>query len=57
MAEASGFFWIEDLVKLLVEYESKREQYPTFEDFFPKVVEFFENYQYPENTQPSQSAD
>lgn len=36
-----GFFWMNDLVNLLEEYETKRQQYPTLESFYPRIVSFF----------------
>lgn len=39
-----GFPWTEDLVKLLRAYETKRDQYPTFDNFFPRIVDFFIHY-------------
>ena len=39
-----GFLWMEGLSDLLIEYEQNRDKYPTLDDFFPKVVEFFDNY-------------
>lgn len=39
-----GFEWIGDLSKLLGEYESNRGKYKTFDDFMPRVVEFFNAY-------------
>ena len=39
-----SFFWTGELVEVLAEYESNREEYPTFDSFFPRVVEFFNDY-------------
>lgn len=39
-----GFRWIGPLAKALGAYESDRKTYPTFNDFMPKVVEFFNGY-------------
>ncbi len=39
-----GFLWMQELSDLLIEYENHRDTYPILDDFFPKVVEFFENY-------------
>jgi len=36
-----SFFWMSDLVALLDTYRSDRQQYPTFESFMPRVVQFF----------------
>ena len=38
---AKSFFWMGDLVNLLETYRKDRQQYPTFESFLPRVVEFF----------------
>lgn len=39
-----GFFWIGRLSNLLGEYEQNRITYPSLEDFFPKITEFFNSY-------------
>jgi hypothetical protein len=39
-----GFLWMQELSDLLIEYEDHRDTYPTLDDFFPKVIEFFNNY-------------
>ena len=39
-----GFLWMQDLSDLLVEYEQNRDKFATLDNFFPKVVEFFDNY-------------
>ncbi len=41
---ARSFLWTGELVEVLAEYESNREKYPTFDSFFPRVVEFFNDY-------------
>ena len=41
---ARGFVWVGDLAKLLEEYEGHRDQFPTFEAFMPKVIDFFNAY-------------
>jgi hypothetical protein len=38
---AKSFFWMGGLVDLLETYRKDRQQYPTFESFMPRVVEFF----------------
>lgn len=38
------FVLIPDAEKLLVEYESNRDKYPTFKHFLPKLVDQFNNY-------------
>ncbi len=37
----NGFVWIDGVYALLGEYEQKRDQYPTFEKFLPRVIDFF----------------
>jgi hypothetical protein len=36
-----GFLWMQEMSDLLGEYEALREQYPTLEDFSPRLVAFF----------------
>lgn len=38
----AGFIWINDLVTLLGKYESSRAQYPSFNDFYPQIISFFD---------------
>ncbi|MCP4710615.1 MAG: DUF4932 domain-containing protein [Planctomycetes bacterium] len=40
----NGFLWMRELAELLGEYEEERDEYETFEAFFPKVIEFFVEY-------------
>lgn len=40
-----GFLWMQELSDLLIEYEGHRDIYPSLDAFFPKVIEFFDNYQ------------
>ena len=40
----NGFLWMEELAELLEQYEANREQYPTFESFFPRIIELFNAY-------------
>ena len=40
--KARGFLWIDQLSKLLGEYETDRKRYPTMEAFAPRLVEFFD---------------
>jgi len=40
----NGFFWMQELSDLLIQYEQQRDKYPTLEAFFPKVVDFYNNY-------------
>ena len=43
--EASrGFVWVPALATLLGLYEANRDQYPSLEDFMPRVIEFFDTY-------------
>jgi hypothetical protein len=37
----NGFLWMQEMSDLLGEYEAHREQYPTLEDFSPRLVAFF----------------
>ncbi|GAH65156.1 unnamed protein product, partial [marine sediment metagenome] len=39
-----GFLWMQELSDLLVEYMNQRDRYPTFESFFPRIVEFLNDY-------------
>ncbi len=39
-----GFVWIEELAGLLAQYEQARQEYPTLEDFSPRIVAFFDEY-------------
>lgn len=36
------FAWAGELAALLGEYEENRTRYPTFESFFPRIIEFFD---------------
>ncbi len=36
--QASGFLWIEPLLKALSEYENNRAKYPTLKEFMPEIV-------------------
>ncbi len=44
-----GFRWMPELVKLMGKYEKKRSIYPTFESFYPKIIDFFNTYKKKEN--------
>lgn len=35
---------MEELTEVLAQYEQHRDQYPTFESFFPRIIEFFNAY-------------
>ena len=39
--KGKGFLWMQEMSDLLGEYEAHREQYPTLEDFSPRLVAFF----------------
>jgi hypothetical protein len=39
-----GFVWTKELSNLLRKYEANREKYPTFESFFPEIIEFLNDY-------------
>jgi hypothetical protein len=40
-----SFLWMQELSDLLVQYEQNRDKYKTLDTFFPKVVDFFNNYE------------
>ena len=37
----NGFLWMEEMSDLLGDYEAHRDQYPTLEEFSPRLVAFF----------------
>lgn len=37
-----GFIWIKPLVDLLGDYEKNRNLYPKFDDFYPRIITFFD---------------
>ena len=39
--QSKGFFWIEELVAELENYDKQREKYPTLESYMPKLVEAY----------------
>jgi len=39
-----GFVGMRELDEAVAKYEDEREKYPTFESFFPRVIEFFDEY-------------
>ncbi len=39
-----GFVGMRELNEVVSKYEDERDKYPTFESFFPRVVEFFNQY-------------
>jgi len=40
----AGFIWVEEAGNFLKKYEDNRDQYPTFESFFPEFVDFLDEY-------------
>lgn len=42
--EQRHFAWMPELVAQLADYEAHRDRYPGFESFFPRVIEFFDQY-------------
>lgn len=44
MEMSSGFYWMPELVEVLKGYIQNRETYPSFETFYPVIIEFFNNY-------------
>ncbi|MFC1794236.1 DUF4932 domain-containing protein [Planctomycetota bacterium] len=40
----NGFVWTKELSDLLRTYEKNRDKYPTFESFFPEIVNFLNEY-------------
>ena len=42
LQQGLGFVWMDELVRLLGEYESQRSTYPTFASFLPRVVDYFD---------------
>lgn len=41
---STGFYWIPELVECLSEYTSNRDKYPTFNSFYGRIVDFFNDY-------------
>lgn len=39
--EGRGFAYVRPLYERLQQYEAQRERYPTFTDFYPRVVDVF----------------
>ena len=39
-----SFLWMDGLYKLLADYDSQRETYPTLSAYFPKIIDFFNRY-------------
>lgn len=44
-----NFRWMPELVSLLRKYEKKQSKYGNFENFYPKVIDFFKHYAKSEN--------
>ena len=38
-----SWFWVEELAGLYTEYEADRRTYPTFRDFMPRIVAYFDS--------------
>jgi len=41
----NGFFWMQELSDVLIQYEQQRDKYPKLDAFFPEVVDFYNNYE------------
>jgi hypothetical protein len=42
---SAGFTWLEDIGNILkATYDSSRDEYPSFESFFPEFVAFLNEY-------------
>lgn len=44
-----NFRWMPELVSLLRRYEKRQAKYGSFENFYPRVIDFFEDYAKKEN--------
>ena len=44
-----NFRWMPELVYLLRKYEERQVKYGSFENFYPRVIDFFEDYAKKEN--------
>ena len=44
-----NFRWMPELVTLLRKYEKKQSKYGNFENFYPKIIDFFKDYAKSEN--------
>lgn len=44
-----NFRWMPELVSLLRKYEKKQSKYGNFENFYPKIIDFFKDYAKSEN--------
>ena len=41
---SSGFYWMPEMVKCLQYYKNNRDTFPTFESYYPIIIEFFKNF-------------
>ena len=41
-----GFYWMPEMVKCLQYYKNNRDTFPTFESYYPKIIEFFKKFSY-----------
>lgn len=41
---STGFVWTPELVSCLQDYSKNRKKYPSFDLYYPKIIEFFKNY-------------
>lgn len=39
-----NFRWMPELVQLFRKYQDNRSQYPTLEAFYPRIIQFFDEY-------------
>lgn len=39
-----SFLWVDELSDLLAEYEAQRDDYATLDEFFPRIIAFFDEY-------------
>lgn len=39
--QRQGFFWMDELVEKLKQYEAERSQYPTFASYLPQIASFY----------------
>ena len=41
---STGFYWMPETVKCLQYYTNNRDTFPTFESYYPVIIEFFKNF-------------
>ena len=41
---SAGFYWMPETVKCLQYYTNNRDTFPTFDSFYPVIIEFFKNF-------------